>query len=399
MAIDSLISFLGKSVTGYRNATYHFDDGYQVSVPYFGLGLVQKIKPKRLILVGTPSSMWDVFFADQNNQDDALLSELFEASHSGTVDENLLSKCSDVLEEQLGCEVVSILIEFSKDEREQVALLAKLSEVIADNETLAIDVTHSFRHLPMLAMVASRFLEKTRNISTESIYYGALEMTDPITKLTPVIELNGLLKMLDWVDALASFEKSGDFSDFTSLYEREGLNQLAGLLEQASFYERTNQIAQARKPLQAFLAQEANASQSPIIDLFSPGIRKRVEWAQEAKISERQSSVAMYYLDKGDYLRAATLGYEAVLTKIIQQQPGNSDVQNYSVREKIKNQIRDKSIVLSPEELASLKNLSNTRNALAHGSRSTDGTIQKAMSTEKELRDFLAEALAQLNKI
>ena len=113
MAIDSLISFLGKSVTGYRNATYHFDDGYQVSVPYFGLGLVQKIKPKRLILVGTPSSMWDVFFADQNNQDDELLSELFDASHNGAVNEDLLAKCSDFLEEQLGCEVVSILIEFS----------------------------------------------------------------------------------------------------------------------------------------------------------------------------------------------------------------------------------------------------------------------------------------------
>lgn len=398
MAIDSLISFLGKSVTGYRNATYHFDDGYQVSVPYFGLGLVQKIKPKRLILVGTPSSMWDVFFADQNNQDDELLSELFDASHNGAVNEDLLAKCSDFLEEQLGCEVVSILIEFSKDEREQVALLAKLSEVIEDNERISIDVTHSFRHLPMLAMVASRFLGKTRSISTESIYYGALEMTDPVTKLTPVIKLNGLLKMLDWVDALASFEKSGDFSDFAELYKREGLEQSAGLLEQASFYERTNQITQARKPLQAFLSQEASAK-SPITDLFSPSLSKRVEWSQEAKISERQSSVAMYYLDKGDYLRAATLGYEAVLTKIIQKLPGNLDVQNYSVRDKIKNQIRDKSIVLSPEELTSLRNLSNTRNALAHGSRSSDGAIQKAMSTEQELRDFLAEALAQLNKI
>jgi CRISPR-associated Csx2 family protein len=64
--MSTLISFLGKGQadpqTGYRTANYRFDDGFSRRVPFFGLALAEYLKPDRLVLVGTPSSMWDVFF-------------------------------------------------------------------------------------------------------------------------------------------------------------------------------------------------------------------------------------------------------------------------------------------------------------------------------------------------
>ena len=65
----TLISLLGKSKldaqTGYRTAKYRFSDGATREVPFFGLGLMDCIKPARLILAGTSGSMWDVFFDHQ----------------------------------------------------------------------------------------------------------------------------------------------------------------------------------------------------------------------------------------------------------------------------------------------------------------------------------------------
>ena len=51
--------------------------------------------------------------------------------------------------------------------------------------------------------------------------------------------------MLDWVDALASYEKHEDYADFAALYEWEGKVESAEYLKQASFFERTNQVTRS----------------------------------------------------------------------------------------------------------------------------------------------------------
>lgn len=398
MAVDTIISFLGKgqSGQGYRPASYQFSDGEIASnVPYLGLVVTQKIKPKKLILLGTSGSMWDVFFVDQELESDDILTQLIDAVEQQAVDQALLDKCSGILEEKLGCKVVCLLIDYARDEQQQVALLEDLSSVLDDGENIAIDVTHSFRHLPMLSMVASRFLQKTRDINTTSIYYGALDMTDTTTKLTPVIELGGMLKMLDWVDALASFERHGDYDDFTELYQREEMDDLANYLHQASFYERINQVANARSPLNKFISSE-EGNNTPITGLFSPVLKKRIAWSQEKTFGERQAMLANYYWDKGDYLRAAILGYEAFITKTVQANLPNTDPQNYENREWIRDQIREKLIVLSKAENEALSQLNNVRNALAHGTRSDKAEIQRVLSSEQELRTFIKHALDTL---
>ena len=62
--MTTLISFLGKGQDGrgYRPASYRFEDGdISEGQKYLGLTLTEKIKPTRVILLGTSGSMWDVF--------------------------------------------------------------------------------------------------------------------------------------------------------------------------------------------------------------------------------------------------------------------------------------------------------------------------------------------------
>jgi len=57
-----LISFLGKSYAseeGYREATYQIED-FECTTAYSAFALSQHINPKKIIILGTSGSMWDV---------------------------------------------------------------------------------------------------------------------------------------------------------------------------------------------------------------------------------------------------------------------------------------------------------------------------------------------------
>ena len=84
--MTTLISFLGKGKeTGghYRTASYQFPDGLR-TLPFFGMALTEYLKPARLLLVGTSSSMWDVFFEHEAPAGDDELLSLIDAVSKGT---------------------------------------------------------------------------------------------------------------------------------------------------------------------------------------------------------------------------------------------------------------------------------------------------------------------------
>lgn len=60
----TLVSFLGKGQhnSGYQDTDYIFDDGdVYAHQKYIGLALQKKLEADKVILLGTSSSMWDVF--------------------------------------------------------------------------------------------------------------------------------------------------------------------------------------------------------------------------------------------------------------------------------------------------------------------------------------------------
>ena len=265
----TLISLLGKSKldaqTGYRTAKYRFSDGTTREVPFFGLGLMDCIKPAKLILAGTSGSMWDVFFDHQKTGDEALL-PLIDTVASESVTPDMLAVHEQRLSEKFGIPVQCILISYARDASEQAAVLTRLAEAVQPGENIVLDITHGFRHLPMLALVAARYLTHVRQVSVKDVYYGALEMTQD--GQTSVLNLGGMLQMLDWVEALAVYDKSGDYGVFSGLLQADGMQPTrAQMLAQAAYFERSNNPVQARQnlmgafnPVQAHQARWAACS-------------------------------------------------------------------------------------------------------------------------------------------
>ncbi len=394
-----LLTFLGrvpKDQQGYRVTRYDFGDGQtQELAAFFGWPLQQRLHAERLVIMGTTGSMWDHLFEGDlsfgSAGEEARLA-LVEACEEMAVTAALLAPLAPLLAQRLGCEVRLEIIPYAHDPAEQVALLRIMADHVQAGDRVHLDVTHGFRHLPMLGILSALHLRIARQASIEGIWYGAY---DPDTGAAPVHNLVGLLNIADWVQALHTYDKDGDYGVFPRLME-ETAPEAAEALKQAAFYEKINNIGQARGMLRKFRQGFATAAKDPLLQLFAEELLLRTNWVDNSNLTERQYELALHCLDHGDYLRAAILGYEALLTRLVQAAPGRLDPLNHSHRDQIKRdwdeKMRGDRVKRTPTQQAYL-DLREIRNVLAHGNRSAFGNIQEAMASEEILSKSLSKAI------
>ncbi|MBM4200351.1 MAG: TIGR02221 family CRISPR-associated protein [Gammaproteobacteria bacterium] len=379
----TLISFLGKAradpVTGYRTATYRFDAGFVRTVPFFGLALAEYLKPDRMVILGTAGSMWDVFIDHQAGDDeaeDARLRLLSAAEHS-QVDEALLAELAPIVARRLKLPVTLAVIPYAVTAEEQVQILRRMAAEVREGDAVTIDVTHGFRHLSMLAVVAAHYLERVRGAAVSDIAYGALEMT--ASGPTPVVWLGGLMGMMDWVQALAAYDGGGDYGVFAPLLEREGLPpERARLMRQAAFYERTTNPVKAREKLGS-VAPDIERLVSPLGGLFQPELTSRLGWRRKERPDVRELCLADAALERRDYLRAAVFLLEAYLTRCAYEQ--KEDWQDYVVRDRIRKECH--------EADGAFRQLARLRNAMVHGVKNDDRETLRLLGDEDSLRGAL----------
>ena len=388
--MTTLISLIGKSKadpkTGYRTANYRFDDSFAREVPFFGMGLQEYVKPQKLVLAGTAGSMWDVFFDHQQTDDENILT-LVEAVANESVTSEMLNVHEQRLSEKFGIPVQCLLISYARDKDEQIAILNTLAHAVEPGDSIILDVTHGFRHLPMLALVAARYLAHMRKVTVQELYYGALEMTAPDTKETPVLRLGAMLEMLDWVEALATYDQSGNYGVFSELLKNDGMDpQRADLLLQAAYFERCSNPVQARQALTGVL-NPVREHQGAMGSLFRDTLTERISWFRSGSRATWELSLADSYLERQDYLRAITYMCEAYISRLTEEFGG--DVNKFEDRDEAFHR-SDKN-----QDVWLLKNL---RNAMTHGvrtdSRDAKRLLQDQPALDKKLR-ALRKALFQ----
>lgn len=386
--MTTLISFLGvgnKQNGGYRTTNYQFSDGQVFNdTRYIGMTLAEKLQPSKIILLGTAGSMWDVFLekAGDNLADHWLT--LSEAVENHQVTLSLLKPFEQFLSDNLHTQVHCVLIPFAQTPEEQIKILSVLADSLENNEKVVLDVTHGFRHLPMLSLVAARFLKKVKHVDVTQIYYGAFEMTKD--GKTPILELESLLTMLDWIDGLTVFDKDGDYGQFADLLAKEGMDEnQTKLLKQSAFFERTSNSSQARQKLST-VTNALTTFDSPIYQLFKPQLLKRLEWFKRPNRGLQEQQLAKDYLERHDYLRAVIFALEGMISaKTIE---AGHDVNDYTDREEQRQILRDN---------ANFRLFNNIRNGLVHGlGRDASQDIKRIMNDEEKMQHSLKDRFKHL---
>lgn len=396
------ISFLGKSQidskTGYRSARYRFDDGCVVETAFFGPALACKIKPQRLVLLGTSGSMWDTLVENQVGDagvDDGLEQarlELMDAVRADAVTDAHLAPLAALVEAQVGCPVALRIIPYGRDPGEQAAILRTMAEAVAAGHRadVVLDVTHGLRHLPMLALVAGFYLEHVSRVQVTEIYYGAFEMT--AGGLTPVLSLKGLLMVMDWVQALAAFDRDGDYGPLVPLLEQAGASaQVVGHLRRAAYAERVFNHEMARQnllPLRGML----NEGLPGIAALFTQALARRLDWSNNASAPDRLAAIARDRLAHGDYVRAVIAASSGFLAGMARADERLSDYETYeTIEQEFRAGRRG-----NPDLRQDYESLKRLRNALAHGTPPRDEHSRRTLADEERLSSTLKALIERL---
>lgn len=397
--IHALITFLGRTppeTDGYRTIVYRFPDGSE-SEPTALLGwtLAERLRPDRVVVLGTSGSMWDFLaeqadIADESNED--ILNAwqpLVDAVRDGSVAAELLEPIEPLMARYLWAdgyepEVRLRLIPGGFDEAEQFQVLGAMADAAEGCTRVTLDVSHGYRHLPMIAVVASLYLQAVRNVHVDALWYG---FYDPDANTGTAQDLGGLMHLLDWVRALSKFEHSGDYGVIADLLATADRGDLETPMRQAAFFERTTRDSFAQQKVNTITNTLNTTPLDGVAGLFQASLESRLEWARHDTRSGRQCALACVYLERRDYLRASIYALEAFVTHRVLRAGG--DPGRYDDRDTAKTEYEQSGMTPAYRTLRAI------RNALVHGNTPHD-RIGRTMSDEGGLRKAISTFLDEI---
>jgi CRISPR-associated Csx2 family protein len=397
----TLITMLGRTpkdaTIGYRSTIHTFPDGTRGQpTAFFGWSIRHWLRPQpeRLVILGTVGSMWDYLFetADLDDSLEGARLALLEPTEQKCVDQPLLDRWTPKLQQHIGCELKLVVIPYARDEAEQLRIVETMAEHVGEGDRVHLDVTHGLRHLPMLALVSALYLRHLRGAAIEKIWYAAF---DPDTGEAPVYDLAGLLRVVDWVGALQSFDKDGDYAVFDPLLETWALPERNALRE-AAYLEQVSRIREARGKLRGVDAALSREPPTSVAGLFAPRLRERIAWIHGHTPYQHQRRLALRHLEQGDILRCSIFAYEAFVTRQVQQQDG--DPADRKVRDEARRTLEDhmKTFQTNDARVRDYRLLRGLRNHFAHGNRAENSEVERVAGSAESVRAELRRVIASL---
>jgi CRISPR-associated DxTHG motif protein len=107
-----------------------------------------------------------------------------------------------------------VLIPSGKSEVEVWQIFDAVVNSVEPNSKVLFDITHAFRSIPMLVLLAAAFLQKARGVEIQGVYYGAFEAN---RSQPPIFDLTPAIKLLDWLTATDKFINTGSSAELGKL--------------------------------------------------------------------------------------------------------------------------------------------------------------------------------------
>lgn len=308
-----LITLLGRSEKrggGYRETQYVLPDHSKTEpTAFLGWELRKILKPEEVIVLGTRGSMWDWLIEPADEQRYENFDQLVNSVSEMTVTQEQLAPFARDLSQHLETKIVLKLIGDCYTEEEQLDLLRQIEPLVHNGDELFLDLSHGFRHLPILLMMAAVYLRSLKSVTIGKIYTSFYHAE---SGWGVVFDLSGLLRLISWHTALNSFEKDGDPGAFVDLLEQDGLvQQLIDQLNQASYYNRINDHQRAWPAERAVANALEQGAVRGVSALFAPRLIEYLARREDGHEADRLARMARRQLDIANFDRAALLALSA----------------------------------------------------------------------------------------
>jgi len=359
----------------------------------FGTALIRFLRETnvaidRWIVLGTGASLWSELNQVLPKPDEVLeqYCQIDDRVLARNVDQTALKDWQQTLNEHAAplelrlCLTGEALVQDS-----QMQIAKALFENIPRDNDIVFDISHGFRHQPVIATFLISLMRWTHHIRSVRFFSGVFEARQG--DVTPVLEMPICQELVHATEAAATLALTGNFEPLARCLGRDA--------EMAWFLENTNQLGNARRyaqNLQIDTTGHADLVRSQLAEL----LHERLQWAKGDQFAERVLESARTALDRKDYFRAIVLGYEALLIRAGRILYPNADPLSYQSRLDAEKALFDR---LTGDDRELLMDLQHTRNACAHGTRSDRASVQQILGRPQEFRSLVARALTLFDRL
>lgn len=170
-------------------------------------------------------------FCDEWGEGDEIVVFLTEASkkknwwgRSTSPEANFKKGLKDALDAikeqlQLPIQVKKVEIPEGGNKEEVWEIFNKITDAMEQGDRIIFDITHSFRYLPMLALITLNYANFVKGVKVKKIVYGAMEALGtpsevrnmPVPeRIIPVFDLTPFIHLFDWTNATDNFLETGN---------------------------------------------------------------------------------------------------------------------------------------------------------------------------------------------
>lgn len=345
-------------------------------------------------MLGTNASLWpELIGLVETPEQGALLDSYFgldEKVVARTVSEDDLKGWQDAINErQKLVEVRCCFVDEALTREGQSRIARHLLEQVPRDCDVVFDVSHGFRHQPIIATHVVSMMRWTHGIRSVRFFSGVLEASR--NGVAPVVELPICQQLAETTEAAATLELTGNYEPLAKQLQVD-----AGT---AWFFESTNQIHAARAPATRLckdLHARLEANGDPVKRVATQMLVRQFEWIDAERFTGRFFELACKAIDHDDYFRAIILAYESILVLAVTRLVTPGDPLNYNHRGAAEERLPAK---LSQEDRDFLRQLKAVRNACAHGSRSNTDEAQATLHDPSAFRNVLERAQRLFRKL
>jgi len=386
-----LISFIGTGKKAqaegkeeYQKARYKLSDDFIKDSSLITSVLYEYLKPDKLIVIGTPESIWAKLseIAPDILETEPLYEKIWNVTwdDNSKIDTELLNQWEALLRSKLNADIKLYLID-SNDQEAEVIFDILYKEIPTNTNEVFLDITHAFRHFPMIAAFSLPVLKYLKNFQSLNLVYGKLvQYPNP----SPVIFMKTPNKLMELLEAVSLTENSGNFEKFADIFNKEQIREL---------YLKTETNRKISNSQFNNLARNL-PKDNPIHRVASEYLTEKVfKEVQGDSLAERMAKRAIFFADRNQFLKAYTLIYEALINTQSNPQIKGSEMDIYEE----KKYRLEKSLNNSQNEI--YHTIRRIRNTIVHGSEPPNDKIREIIQSEKKLREWVYEGYKLVKKL
>jgi len=197
------LSFLG--TTDYEECTYEYGD----------------LEKEQCYTKYIQEALLKIICKDWTKNDTAVIFLTERAEKENWYNQQNEKRRLKIILENLDINIKPVSIPEGRTEDEIWQIFNIISNVIDDEDEIVFDITHSFRSIPMLALVVLNYVKIVKNATILGIYYGEYDRNEAKIRAMPIIDLTPLNEILEWSQAVNVFLKYGISGPFRDISTRQ----------------------------------------------------------------------------------------------------------------------------------------------------------------------------------